>query len=500
VNEHHETKPLVLLTGASGYVGGRLLTLLESAGYPVRCLVRHPPAFSRAIGPRTEVVRGDVLVPESLEACLRGVHTAFYLIHSMGSASDFEGQDRRSARNFGLAARRAGVRRIIYLGGLAPPDEDLSPHLKSRLEVGQVLRESGVQIIELRASIILGSGSLSFEMVRALVDRLPVLITPKWVRVQAQPIAIRDVLQYLMGALTFHGEESMVFEIGGADRVSYRDIMKEYARQRGLRRLWIPVPVLTPNRSSLWLGLVTPIYARVGKKLIDGIRHPTVIRDDSARRVFSVKPKGLPEAVAEALKNEEQEFAETRWSDAISSSGTMPSYGGIRLGNRLLDHRAKLVSSPPAAAFTPIRRIGGETGWYYANWLWHVRGFLDLLVGGVGVRRGRRDPEIPRAGDTLDFWRVESYEPDKRLRLVAEMKVPGRAWLEFQVDPEGTGSRIQQIAIFEPRGLFGLAYWYALYPLHSIVFTGMIQGIADAIPEAWDRITSLKKEIATKHE
>jgi uncharacterized protein YbjT (DUF2867 family) len=500
VIEHHETKPLLLLTGASGYVGGRLLTQLERSGYPVRCLVRHPPAFSRSLGPRTEVARGDVLVAESLEACMQGVHTAFYLIHSMGSASNFEDQDRRSARNFGLAARRAGVRRIIYLGGLAPPDEELSPHLKSRLEVGQVLSESGVQIVELRASIILGSGSLSFEMVRALVDRLPILVTPKWVRVQAQPIAITDVLQYLSEALTLPGEESAVFEIGGADRVSYGDIMKEYARQRGLRRLWVPVPVLTPKLSSLWLGLVTPIYARIGKKLIDSIRHPTIVRDDSARRMFPIKPKGLREAVAEALKNEEQEFAETRWSDAISSSGVMPSYGGIRLGSRLLDHRAKLVPFTPPAAFTPIRRIGGETGWYYASWLWHVRGFLDLLVGGVGVRRGRRDPEIPRAGDTLDFWRVEDYEPDKRLRLAAEMKVPGRAWLEFQVDPEGSGSRIQQTAIFEPKGLFGLAYWYALYPLHSLVFTGMLRGIADAIPQAWDRITSLKKEAVRKHE
>lgn len=475
-------KPPVLLTGASGYVGGRLLSTLERAGYPIRCLVRVPPAFNRATGPRTQVVHGDVLVPESLEPCLRGVHTAYYLVHAMGSSADFEAQDRQSARNFGEAARRARVRRIIYLGGLAPADRELSSHLKSRLEVGRILRESGVQVIELRASIILGSGSLSFEMVRTLVERLPILITPKWVRVLAQPIAITDVLHYLEGALTLETDESLVLEIGGADTVSYGDIMQEYARQRGLRRVTIPVPVLTPRLSSLWLGLVTPIYARIGRKLIESIPHPTVVTDDSARRLFPIVPKGLREAVAEALRNEDRQFAETRWSDAISSAGIIRGFGGIRLGSRLVDHRSTIVRAPQSAAFTPIRRIGGQTGWYHGNWLWRIRGFLDLLVGGVGVRRGRRDPDCLRVGETLDFWRVEAYEPQARLLLAAEMKVPGRAWLEFQVDPLDSGSRIQQTAIFEPLGLSGLAYWYALFPVHAFVFRGMIKGIAEAIP------------------
>jgi len=343
-----------------------------------------------------------------------------------------------------------------------------------------LLRSSGVQVIEFRASIVIGSGSLSFEMVRALVERLPIMITPRWVANQAQPIAISDLLQYLLEALDLRTAANPIFEIGGADMVSYGDIMDEYARLRGLRRLKIPVPVLTPRLSSLWLGLVTPLYARVGRKLIDSIYYPTVVRDDAARTAFAVRPVGAREAIARALRNEDAELAATRWSDALSASGSPRNWGGVRFGSRLVDSRSARASVPPATAFAPIRRIGGATGWYYGKWLWELRGFLDLLVGGAGMRRGRRDAEELRVGDTVDCWRVEAIERDRRLRLVAEMKLPGRAWLEFEVTAEATGSRIRQTAIFDPVGLAGLAYWYLIYPLHQLVFAGMLRGMVRA--------------------
>lgn len=468
---------LILVTGPTGYVGGRLWRRLEADGFAVRCLARHPKALAQRVGPRTEVVKGDALAPETLGPALNGVEACYYLIHSMGSGRDFEAQDRAAARNFAEAARRAGVRRIIYLGGLGR-GTDLSAHLRSRHEVGDVLRESGVPVLELRASVVIGSGSLSFEMIRALVERLPIMITPRWVRVQAQPIAIDDLLAYLVAALSVPLETSRIFEIGGADRVSYGDLMREYARQRGLRRVMVPVPFLTPRLSSLWLGLVTPLYARVGRKLIESIKHPTVVCDPAAQKVFPVQPRGMREAIAAALRNEDREVAETRWCDAFSSAGVSRNWAGVRLGNRLVDSRTREVDVGPAHAFAPIRRIGGETGWYAYDWLWRLRGLLDLLVGGVGMRRGRRSPDDLCVGDVLDFWRVEAYEPDRRLLLLAEMKLPGRAWLEFVVEPSGAGSSIRQTAIFEPLGLAGLAYWYLVFPLHRMVFAGMLEKIA----------------------
>jgi uncharacterized protein YbjT (DUF2867 family) len=473
--------PLILLTGATGYVGGRLLKLLESENLPVRCIARRPEFLRARVSSGTDVVAGDLLDAGSLERAMAGVHSAYYLVHSMGTARGFEETDRRAAENFGAAARRSGLRRVIYLGGLGGGSERLSPHLRSRREVGEILRQTGVPVTEFRASVIIGSGSLSFEMVRALVERLPVMITPRWVSVPAQPIAIDDVLQYLREALDLPAGESRIYEIGGRDRVSYGGLMREYARQRGLRRLMIPVPVLTPRLSSLWLGLVTPLYARVGRKLIDSIRHPTVVEDDAALRVFRVRPIGYGEAIARALLNEDREYAETRWSDALSSAGPSPPWGGARWGNRIIDSRKIRVAAPPAAAFAPIQRIGGETGWYYADWLWTVRGWLDLFIGGVGMRRGRRDREDLKAGDTLDCWRVEAIEPGRMLRLAAEMRVPGRAWLEFEVTGDGKESVIRQTAIFDPVGLKGLIYWYSVYPLHQFVFAGMLRGIANAV-------------------
>lgn len=471
-------KPRILLTGATGYVGGRLLPALEAAGHSVRCLARRPEFLAQRVGASTEVVQGDCLDPSSLEGAVAGIDTAYYMVHSMGSSGDFEDLDREAAANFGGAARRAGVRRIIYLGGLGQQEKTLSPHLRSRQETGETLRACGVPVIELRASIVLGSGSLSFELIRALVERLPVMICPRWVQVKAQPIAIEDLIAYLVESLDLPDDGSRVFEIGGADQVSYDEIMREYARQRGLRRFLIHVPVLTPGLSSLWLGLTTPVYARVGRKLIEGVRNPTVVTNNDARHAFDVRPMNLREAIARAMRNEDRSFALTRWSDAISSAGHPKSWGGAKFGSRLVDSRTVHTAADSRSTFTPIRRLGGHRGWYYANWLWRLRGFIDLLVGGVGMRRGRRDPEELKVGDALDFWRVEAYEPDRRLRLAAEMKLPGRAWLEYEVQPSNDGSEIRQTAVFDPVGLGGLLYWYGIYPLHSRIFAGMLKAVA----------------------
>jgi uncharacterized protein YbjT (DUF2867 family) len=405
-----------------------------------------------------------------------GVDTAYYLVHSMGDDGDFEVLERRGASTFAEAARAAGVRRIIYLGGLGFGDE-LSAHLESRQAVGRILRESGVPTIEFRASIIIGSGSLSFEMIRALVEKLPFMITPGWVRAPAQPIAIEDVIEYLLDARKASIEGNRVFEIGGADVVSYGDIMREYARQRGLRRLMIPVPVLTPALSSLWLGLVTPLYARIGRKLIEGVRNPTVVADRSALREFRIRPRGVSEAIHRALANEDREFAATRWADAALES-RRSAKRELRYGRRIIDSRSIRVGVPLKQAFEPLHRIGGEVGWYSGDVLWRLRGFFDRLVGGPGLRRGRRDPVDLRPGDALDFWRVEAFDPPRLLRLRAEMRLPGRAWLQFELESAPDGSSvITQTAVFDPVGLFGRLYWYVLLPIHAAMFRSMLRNI-----------------------
>lgn len=481
------THRLVLVAGASGYVGGRLARALAERGERVRCLARRPEYLQARAPSGTEVVAGDCLDIASLDGPLAGVDVAYYLVHSMGADGDFSERDRQAAWNFADAARRAGVKRIVYLGGLGGANDgaaSLSSHLRSRQETGEQLRSGGVPVVEFRASVILGSGSLSFELIRALVERLPVMICPRWVATVAQPIAIEDVIAYLMAALDLpDGDSSRTFEIGGADVVSYGEIMRAYARRRGLRRLFISVPVLTPRLSSLWLGLVTPVYARVGRHLIEGVRNPTVVTDDMALRTFAIRPLGLDDSLRRALEHEDREFAETRWSDSLSASRGIAPYGGLRRGSRFVYSLTRDVAASTDAAFVPIRRIGGQNGWYALGWLWRVRGFVDLLCGGVGVRRGRRDPEMLRAGDALDFWRVESVE-SRRLRLRAEMKLPGRAWLEFEVTPRPGGSRIRQTATFDPAGLAGLAYWYALYPIHIALFHRMLAAIAARAPLA----------------
>jgi len=474
-----EERNTILLTGATGYIGGRLLPILAATGRPVRLLVRDPARLQGSRPAGTEVVVGDLERADTLQDAFLGVDSAYYLVHSMETGGDFEAADRRAAENFAFAARAARVRRIIYLGGLGHDQEGLSSHLKSRHEVGELLRRGGVPVIELRASIVIGAGSLSFEMIRALVERLPLMVTPRWVEVLTQPIAIGDLLLYLRQALDLPLEGSAVFEIGGAERTSYGGMMREYARQRGLRRVMIRVPLLTPRLSSLWLALVTPVYARIGRRLIGSIRHATIVRDERASRIFSVAPRDLRTAIADALQEEDAAFEANAW-EAGRAAGLPRGWGGRRVGTRLVDAREARSQQPPTEVFVPIRRIGGRCGWYRANWLWTARGLLDRLVGGPGMRKGRRDPEWPRVGDTIDCWRVEAMVADRRLRLRAEMRLPGRAWLEFEVLPEGGGSIVRQTAVFDAHGLPGLAYWYLVWPLHQLVFAGLLRGLVAA--------------------
>jgi uncharacterized protein YbjT (DUF2867 family) len=472
--------PLVLLTGPTGYVGGRLLTSLEAAGIRVRCLTRRPEVLRGRVGPFTEIAEGDIRDPELVADAMRGVDVAYYLVHSMGSTGAFSSEDRDAALVFAAAARDAGVGRIVYLGGLGSGD-DLSEHLASRQEVGRMLRVSGVETVELRAGIIIGSGSLAFDAMRALVRQLPIMIVPRWVGTLTQPIAIDDVIAYLVASVDLTRPLSGIYEIGGPDRLSYGGLMTEYARQRGWRRTIIPVPVLSPRLSSLWLGLVTPVYARVARKMIDGLRNETIVHDERAATDFpEIRPRGVRQAIAEATVDRND--APTRWSDAVSSAGR---WAGRRpaAGRVITDVRTRWVDAPTELAFAPIQRIGGETGWYYGDRLWELRGWIDLLVGGVGTRRGRRHPIDLSPGDTIDFWRVEEIVPGRRLRLIAEMKLPGTAWLEFEVTARGSGSEIRQTASFAPSGLWGRPYWYSVAPFHGILFPKMLEHIAAAVPE-----------------
>ncbi len=443
----------VLLTGATGYIGGRLLRHFEGAGRPVRCLARNPERV-RATRSTTEVVRGDCLDEESLDFALAGVDSAYYLVHSMSVGADFAEVDRRAAANFGRAAARAGVRRIIYLGGLADQAGSLSSHLQSRAETGSVLRASGVPVIEFRASIVVGAGSLSFQMIEALVERLPVMVCPRWVATLTQPMAVDDVVAYLSAALELP-DTSEVFEIGGSDVVSYGDIMRQYAQLRGLHRWLLPVPLLTPHLSGLWLALVTPAQARVGRALVEGLKNPTVVRSSAAFDTFQIAPTPLRAALAKAIED------------------------GAR-SRQKVDTRTTVLDAPPSQVFAPIREIGGTNGWYFGNFLWRARHWLDLAFGGVGMGRGRRDPENCAVTDVIDGWTVDAYEPNRLLRLSADLKLPGRGWLEFQVTPldDGRRSLIRQTATFDPRGLLGRAYWYVLVPAHEWIFSGLLREIA----------------------
>ncbi len=475
----------VLVTGASGYIGGRLVGELLDAGYRVRCLVRSPGKIASAPwADRAEVVQGDIL--GDLSEAMDDVEAVYYLVHTIGASSDWVQRDRRAAENVRDQAAASGVARIVYLGGLGDTaDQELSPHLASRHEVGQVLAGGPVAVTELRAAVIIGSGSASFEMLRYLVEVLPVMVTPKWVDTRCQPIAVRDVLRYLVEVLGEPKTAGRVLEIGGLDVVSYREMMQQYAQVAGLRRRrLIPVPVLTPSLSSHWVGLVTPLPRSLARPLVDSLINEVVVHDDAIVRLLPGPLFSYRQAVQAALGRERTGMVMTSWASAelggrepADPMPTDPAWAG---GSVLADRRERHVDAPPAAVFAAVSAIGGRTGWYAGEWLWSLRGFGDKLIGGVGMRRGRRDPVSLRVGDPVDFWRVEAIEDASLLRLHAEMKVPGEAWLEWRIEPNGDGSRLRQFARFHPRGLWGRAYWYAVAPFHGFVFPGLLNGIAGA--------------------
>lgn len=473
---------VVLVTGVTGYIGGRLVPALIEAGYRVRVLVRGRNRLQgRAWVDQVEIAEGDVLRPDSLPAVMKEVSVAYYMIHSMSSSVDFDQRDLQAARNFGEAAKASGVERIIYLGGLGDSQTDLSKHLRSRQDTGQALAEAGIPVTEFRAAIVVGSGSISFEMIRYLTERLPVMICPRWVFTKIQPIAIDNVLKYLIAALSTPESEGKIIEIGGKDVLTYGDMMLGYAQARGLRRWLLSVPVLTPRLSSYWVHLVTPIPATIARPLIAGLRNEVIVRAPLARQLFpNIEPMDYQTAVSLALADLKAHHVETSWSDAlVTSQGDIVPVSLSTQEGMILERRQQIVPTPPAKVFKMVSRLGGETGWLYFNLAWRLRGWVDRLVGGVGLRRGRRDPNELRVGDALDFWRVEVVEPEKRLLLRAEMKVPGSAWLQFETISYGSNqTRLVQTAFFAPKGLLGLAYWYGLYPIHRIIFAGMIRNLA----------------------
>jgi uncharacterized protein YbjT (DUF2867 family) len=476
------TSRLVLVAGATGYVGGRLVPRLLQVGYRVRCLVRDPARLQgRHWLEQVGVVEGDVLKPGTLASAMQGVDTAYYLIHSMSGSADFHQRDLTAARNFGDAARAAGAQNIIYLGGLGDPDADLSPHLRSRQKTGEALREAGVPVTEFRAAIIVGSGSVSFEMIRYLTERIPVMICPRWVYTRVQPIGVRNALEYMVAALEKPESRGKVIEIGGSEVLTYGEMMMGYAEVRGLHRVLLSVPVLTPRLSSHWVNWMTPIPDEIARPLIEGLRNEVIVRDDTALHLFpDIQPMDYRTSVQLALARLEASQVETAWSDAlVTSQGDVSPVVLTTQDGMIIESRQRFVRATPADVYRAFAGLGGERGWLYANWAWRLRGVLDRLIGGVGLRRGRRHPNKLRAGDALDFWRVEAVEPDRLLRLRAEMKVPGDAWLQFEARPQSEEETLLlQTTFFAPKGLSGFLYWYLLYPLHGLIFSGLIRNLA----------------------
>jgi len=462
----------VLVTGATGYIGGRLTSRLVERGLRVRLLVRDPRRLrGRWWENDVEMVQGDLFDFSSLERALDGVSEAYYLVHSMASGADFDERDRIAARNFVHAGQ--SLEHCIYLGGLVPPAHDLSKHLQSRADTGAVLRE-GLPVTEFRAGPIVGSGSASFEMVRYLTERLPFMLAPRWITNPVQPIAVRDVLTYLLEAR--QRDPMGIVDIGGADRLSFRDMLRQYGEIRGLTRVIIAAPVLAPSLAALWIHKITPIPRSVAEPLVEGIVHPVLADTTRARELFpDIEPMGYRTAVERALARMSERAVESRWSDAL---GAGESYELLDREGVLEETRAQYVDATPEQVFRAFCKLGGDRGWLVWNFLWRARGFLDRLVGGPGLRRGRRDPEQLLPGEALDFWRVEIVEPPRLLRLRAEMRVPGKAWLQFTAIPEGNGTRVLQTALFAPRGLLGLLYWYAMYPAHLFIFGDMVRAIA----------------------
>ncbi|MEO8449779.1 MAG: SDR family oxidoreductase [Gemmatimonadota bacterium] len=477
---------MILVTGATGYIGGRLVSRLLSQGLPVRAMARDARRLPALAAAGAEIVQGDVLQPESLGAALAGVSVAYYLIHSMGTGPDFAARDREAAGHFAAACAAAGVRRIIYLGGLGRPGAELSHHLASRQEVGAVLRAGPVPVTELRAAIIVGAGSASFEIIHDLARKLPVMICPRWVRSRCEPIALDQVLEYLVGVLDEPRTIGEVLEVGGGEVLTYEEMLRRCAAALGLRLRILVVPVLTPRLSSYWLNLVTNVPIGVARPLVEGLRNDVVTTDRRIREWIPVTPLTFRQAVDRALAEGKEGPLASRWTGA---SGRSRAQSVSKPGHVLYDERTVSANASPAALFAAVQGIGGATGWYYADWLWRLRGLIDRLAGGVSMRRGRRDPLAVALGDPIDFWRVEEFVPGKLLRLRAEMKVPGEATLEFHVAGADNGTRaiLTQRATFEPRGAWGLAYWHGLRPLHSLIFRGMAAGIvraAEARPES----------------
>ncbi len=463
----------VLVTGATGYVGGRLVPRLLQQGYSVRVLVRDPARLVyRDWYEQVEIVQGDLSQPETLAPALEGIEVAYYLVHSLGTGKDFSQQDRQNALNFAQQAQRTRLKHCIYLGGLVPRSGTPSKHLASRAEVGQILRNH-LPCTEFRAGPIIGSGSASFEMVRYLTERLPIMITPRWIDRMVSPIGIRDVLSYLIKSV--EREPMGVVEIG-AEPLTFRDMMTQYAEERGLKRLIIRTPVLAPRLAALWVGLVTPIPNRLAVPLVEGIVHSLVADTSRAQTLFpDIEPMSYREAVRLALLRIQEQAVETHWSGALGSAETyhVEDWEGI-----ICEERTIWTPYTPEAVFRAFCSLGGDTGWLVWNWAWRLRGAIDKLIGGPGLRRGRRHPVEVLPGEAVDFWRVEQVVPNRLLRLRAEMKVPGKAWLEFEAIPENGGTRLFQRAWFEPRGLAGTLYWYLLYPVHRVIFSQMAHALA----------------------
>ncbi|MGF0114807.1 SDR family oxidoreductase [Promicromonospora sp. Marseille-Q5078] len=494
----HPGRGLVLVTGATGYIGGRLVPELLAAGYTVRVLARHPERIaSRDWADDVEVATGDATSRPDLRRALEGVDVAYYLIHALGAGTGFAERDRATARGFAAVARQAGVRRVVYLGGLYPDGERLSPHLESRREVEEILLDGGVPTVVLRAAVILGSGSASFEMMRYLTERLPAMVAPRWIDNRIQPIAVRDVLRYLVGAASIPAEVSRGFDIGGPDVLTYRAMMQRYAAVAGLRPRFIrSVPVLTPGLASHWVGLVTPVPPAIARPLVGSLVHEVVAREDDIKEYVPDPPGGLLDfdtAVGLALTRIRELDVRTSWVSASTPgapSDTLPEDPDWAGGSLLVDDRSVEVDTTREALWTVIEGIGGAHGWYSWRLGWVARGVMDRLFGGPGLRRGRRHPQRLAPGDALDWWRVEAVEPGRLLRLRAEMRLPGLAWLELSVEgAEGARPTFRQRAIFSPRGLPGQLYWWGISPFHGIVFGGMQRNIARAA-EAQESVTA----------
>lgn len=470
----------VALTGATGYVGGRLAPMLLERGYSVRCFTRAPRKLEQRPWrnePGVEVVEADLEDTPRLAEQLRGCRFAFYLVHSMvSSGSDYAEKDRRLAESFARAAKEAGVERIVYLGGLGNVEDSLSEHLRSRREIEGVLGSTGVPVTVLRAAMIIGSGSASFEILRYLVNRLPIMITPRWVKTECQPVAIIDVLHWLAECLQVPETTGRVVEIGGPEVLTYRELMQTAAEEFGLRRRWIiTVPLLTPRLSSAWISLVTPVSYRLARPLADGLSNRVVVEDHPVQEVMPHDALDVRQSIQRAVAATEGGRVVTRWSVAGPVPGD-PDWAG---GKVFVDERSIAIDAPPDRVFDAVCRVGGGHGWYAGDLLWQIRGWMDQLVGGPGLRRGRRDPEKIEYGEALDFWRVVGIERSRHLRLRAEMKLPGEAQLEFALDPQQDAAKthLTMTARFRPKGLLGIAYWYAVLPLHHFVFGGMLKGI-----------------------